>query len=278
MITGSRTETRASKSLTPIDVIGGDQLRATGQTNLRDALVKLSPSITRTSYSGDTGVLTDTLSLHGLTPDHVLVLVNGKRRHTTANITLDPGLNQGSTGVDIDTIPVGLIDHIEVLRDGASAQYGSDAIAGVINIILKRNTHGGELATTNGQTYSGDGFKTSESATIGLNIADKGFLDLSAGFDRQNHTIRTGPTTISGGFRRGRAITTRSSATRPARARRSASTPATTSATTSSSTGSAPMRTATATRTRTIVHRRSCRRSTRTGSCRSKRSTRTITR
>lgn len=110
VITGSRTETRASKSLTPIDVIGADQLRATGQTNLRDALVKLSPSITRTSYSGDAGVLTDTLSLHGLTPDHVLVLVNGKRRHTTANITLDPGLNQGSTGADIDTIPVGLID------------------------------------------------------------------------------------------------------------------------------------------------------------------------
>ncbi|MBR7958671.1 TonB-dependent receptor [Burkholderia cenocepacia] len=203
VITGSRTETRASKSLTPIDVIGGDQLRATGQTNLRDALVKLSPSITKTSYSGDTGVLTDTLSLHGLTPDHVLVLVNGKRRHTTANITLDPGLNQGSTGVDIDTIPVGLIDHIEVLRDGASAQYGSDAIAGVINIILKRNTHGGELATTNGQTYSGDGFKTSESATIGLNIADKGFLDLSAGFDRQNHTIRTGPDDYFGRFPQG---------------------------------------------------------------------------
>ncbi|MBN3788390.1 TonB-dependent receptor [Burkholderia sp. Ac-20353] len=203
VVTGSRTETRASKSLTPIDVVTGEQLRATGQANLRDALVTLSPSITKTTYSGDTGVLTDTLSLHGLTPDHVLVLVNGKRRHTTANITLDPGSNQGATGADIDTIPVGLIDHIEVLRDGASAQYGSDAIAGVINIILKRNSHGGELDTTNGQTYSGDGFKTSNSATIGLNIADKGFLDLSAGFDRQNHTIRTGPDDYFGRFPQG---------------------------------------------------------------------------
>ncbi len=200
VVTGSRVQTKASKSLTPVDVISGADLRATGQTNLRDALVKLSPSISRASYAGDTGVLTDALSLHGLTPDHVLVLVNGKRRHTTANITLDPGLNQGSTGVDIDTIPVGLIDHIEILRDGASAQYGSDAIAGVINIILKRSAQGGELASTNGQTYSGDGFKTSNTATIGLSLGGKGFLDLSAEYNRQNHTVRTGPDDYFGRF------------------------------------------------------------------------------
>jgi iron complex outermembrane receptor protein len=148
-------------------------------------------------------VLTDALSLHGLSPDHVLVLVNGKRRHTTANIALDPGLNQGSTGVDIDMIPVGLIDHIEVLRDGAAAQYGSDAIAGVINIILKKNSHGGELQTTNGQTYAGDGFKNSESASIGLDLGGKGFLDLSAEYDRQNHTVRTGPDDYFGTFQPG---------------------------------------------------------------------------
>jgi iron complex outermembrane receptor protein len=175
VVTGTRTSTKASQSLTPIDVISGAQLQSTGQSNLRDALVKLSPSITRETYAGDTAQLTDALSLHGLTPDHVLVLVNGKRRHTTANIALDGGLNEGSTGVDIDMIPVALIDHIEILRDGASAQYGSDAIAGVINIILKTASHGGSLQTTSGQTYDGDGFKNGESANLGLNLGDHGF-------------------------------------------------------------------------------------------------------
>ena len=203
VVTGTRTDTKASQSLTPIDVISGSQLRSTGQSNLRDALVQLSPSISRESYAGDAAVLTDALTLHGLSPDHVLVLVNGKRRHTTANIALDGGLNQGSTGVDIDMIPVGLIDHIEVLRDGAAAQYGSDAIAGVINIILKKNSHGGELQTTNGQTYAGDGFKTSNSASVGLDLGGKGFLDLSAEYDRQNHTIRTGPDDYFGTFKPG---------------------------------------------------------------------------
>jgi iron complex outermembrane receptor protein len=203
VVTGTRTSTKASQSLTPVDVISGAQLQATGQSNLRDALVKLSPSITRETYAGDTAQLTDALSLHGLTPDHVLVLVNGKRRHTTANIALDGGLNQGSTGVDIDMIPVGLIDHIEILRDGASAQYGSDAIAGVINIILKTNSHGGTIQTTNGQTYAGDGFKNGESANIGLNLGDQGYLDLAAEYDRQNHTVRTGPDDYFGTFQPG---------------------------------------------------------------------------
>ncbi|PCE26846.1 hypothetical protein BWP39_08650 [Paraburkholderia acidicola] len=203
VVTGTRTSTKASQSLTPIDVISGAQLQATGQSNLRDALVKLSPSITREAYAGDTAQLTDALSLHGLTPDHVLVLINGKRRHTTANIALDGGLNQGSTGVDIDMIPIGLIDHIEVLRDGASAQYGSDAIAGVINIILKTKAHGGALQTTNGQTYAGDGFRNGESANLGLNLGDQGYLDLAAEYDRQNHTVRTGPDDYFGTFKPG---------------------------------------------------------------------------
>jgi iron complex outermembrane receptor protein len=203
VVTGTRTSTRASQSLTPVDVISAAQLQATGQSNLRDALVKLSPSISRETYAGDTAQLTDALSLHGLTPDHVLVLVNGKRRHTTANIALDGGLNQGSTGVDIDTIPVGLIDHIEILRDGASAQYGSDAIAGVINIILKRTSHGGALETTTGQTYAGDGLKNGESGSIGINLGDKGYLDLAAEYDRQNHTVRTGPDDYFGTFPQG---------------------------------------------------------------------------
>ncbi|MEX3957452.1 TonB-dependent receptor plug domain-containing protein [Trinickia sp. EG282A] len=191
--TGTReTDKKAAQSLSPVDVISGKALQATGQTNLRDALVQLSPAIARQQYAGDAALLTDALTLHGLSPDHVLVLVNGKRRHSTANISLDPGPQQGSTGVDIDMIPVGLIDHIEILRDGASAQYGSDAIAGVINIILKSNTHGGSIDNTTGQTYKGDGLKQSNSASTGIALGENGFVDLSAEYDRQNHTVRTG--------------------------------------------------------------------------------------
>jgi iron complex outermembrane receptor protein len=200
VVTGTRTDTKASKSLTPVDVISGERLRNTGQSNLRDALVQLSPSIVRETYAGDAAVLTDALSLHGLSPDHVLVLVNGKRRHPTANIALDGGLNQGSTGVDLSMIPAAMVDHIEILRDGAAAQYGSDAIAGVINIILRRASSGGELQSTTGQTYAGDGLRNITSANIGLNLGDKGFLDLSAEYARQNHTVRTGPDDYFGTF------------------------------------------------------------------------------
>ncbi|MCP3715479.1 TonB-dependent siderophore receptor [Paraburkholderia sp. CNPSo 3281] len=200
VVTGTRTDTKASKSLTPVDVISGERLRSTGQSNLRDALVQLSPSIVRETYAGDAAVLTDALSLHGLSPDHVLVLVNGKRRHSTANLALDGGLNQGSTGVDVSMIPVALVDHIEILRDGAAAQYGSDAIAGVINIILRRASSGGEIESTTGQTYAGDGLQNTTSANLGLNLGDKGFLNLSAEYARQNHTVRTGPDDYFGTF------------------------------------------------------------------------------
>jgi iron complex outermembrane recepter protein len=192
VVTGTRTSTKASQSLTPVDVITSSQLQATGATSLRDALVQLSPSIARQALPTDGAALTDALTLHGLTPDHVLVLVNGKRRHPTATITQDAGPQAGSTGVDIDLIPVGLIDHIEILRDGAAAQYGSDAIAGVINIILKSSTEGGSIEDTVGQTYQGDGLTNNVSVSKGLALGDRGYLDLSTEYARQNHTNRTG--------------------------------------------------------------------------------------
>lgn len=191
VVTGSRTATKASQSLTPVDVITGAELQSTGKTNLRDALQELSPSISHAAYPGDTGVLTDALTLHGSTPDQVLVLVNGKRRHSTANITQDAGPQAGTTGVDVDLIPVGLIDHIEILRDAAAAQYGSDAIMGVINIILKSGTTGGGITEQLGQTYQGDGLSNNLSVYKGLSLGGNGFLDLSAEYDHQNHTERT---------------------------------------------------------------------------------------
>ncbi len=190
--TGTRESARKVRdAAAPVEVISGDALRRTGQGNLRDALVQLSPSIARQAMRGDAGNLTSALTLHGLSPDYVLVLVNGKRRHSTANVSLNRGPQQGSTGVDVDLIPVTAIDHVEILRDGASAQYGSDAIAGVINVILKSNYQGGEVSNTTGQTYQGDGLAQNNAATIGLRLGDTGYVDLSAEYNRQNHTVRT---------------------------------------------------------------------------------------
>jgi iron complex outermembrane recepter protein len=191
VVTGSRKATKASQSLTPIDVITGAELQQTGKSSLRDALQALSPSISHAAYAGDQGLLTNAFTLHGSTPDQVLVLVNGKRRHGTANITQDAGPQAGSTGVDVDLIPVDLIDHVEILRDAAAAQYGSDAIAGVINIILKSSTSGGSISDTVGQTYQGDGLSNNFSISKGFSLGNGGFLDLSAEYDHQNHTERT---------------------------------------------------------------------------------------
>ncbi len=159
VVTGTRkSDVKAQDSLSPIDVVSATQLRSSGAVDLRDALVKLLPSLTRQAQPFNASALTHTQSLRGLSPNHVLVLVNGKRRHETANLNISGGLEKGSTGVDLDTIPINAIERVEVLRDGASAQYGSDAIAGVINVILKSADHGGSAAADVGQTGDGDGF------------------------------------------------------------------------------------------------------------------------
>ncbi len=96
---------------------------STGATDLRDALERVLPSLNHAAFAGDYGALTDTVQLRGLSPDHVLILINGKRRHTTANIYTAGGPLQGSAPVDLDLIPLSAIDHIEVLRDGAAAMW-----------------------------------------------------------------------------------------------------------------------------------------------------------
>ena len=107
--------------------------------------------------------------LRGLSPNHVLVLVDGKRRHTTASLAIDPGsAYSGGAGVDLNFIPMSSIDHIEVLTDGAAAQYGSDAIAGVINFILKKNSSGGSVDATYGGFFDGGGSTTKVDANAGF--------------------------------------------------------------------------------------------------------------
>jgi len=198
IVTGTRQSgVKVRDSATPITIISGAALQKTGQITLRDALTQLDPAIARVTIGGDTAQLTDVLTIHGLSPNHVLILINGKRRHATANIQLDPGAEQGATGVDIDLIPVSAIDHIEILSEGDSAQYGSDAIAGVINIILKSASQGGSFQTSEGEYYAGDGFSRDLAANTGTTLVKTGFLNLSAEYAGQNHTFRGGldPTT-----------------------------------------------------------------------------------
>ncbi|NVM74372.1 iron complex outermembrane receptor protein [Duganella sp. SG902] len=201
VVTGTRDIQRsAGESLSPIDVISAKDLQRTGQTDLRDALVKLLPSVNRLAQTGDAANLTSALTLRGLSPNHVLLLVNGKRRHTSANITADPGSQQGATPVDVDLIPVSAVDHIEVLRDGAAAQYGSDAIAGVINIILKNSSSGAGVTATSGEYSRGDGFTLGGAADAGLTLGEDGFLHLSAEYRRHEHSFRSGPDERTGTF------------------------------------------------------------------------------
>jgi len=192
IVTGTREAGhKAGDSATPIAVISGAALTNTGQVDLRDALEQLSPAISRETFNTDAAALTDIVSLHGLSPNHLLVLIDGKRRHTTASV-ITAGPEQGQTGVDLDTIPVSSIDHIEILLDGDSAQYGADAIAGVINIILKSTDHGGSAGTTEGQYFAGDGFSREVAVDEGFNLNDKGFVHLGAEYSGKNYTDRNG--------------------------------------------------------------------------------------
>ena len=193
IVTGTReTNVKARDSAAPIAIIGGAELAATGATDLREALERTLPSLNRQSESGDLAALTSAIQLRGLSPDQVLVLVNGKRRHTTANITLDGGPQQGAAPVDLDLIPISAIDHIEVLEDGAAAQYGSDAIAGVINIILKSRNHGGQIEGTTGQYYFGDGFTAGGDGSIATTLGSDGYLDASIDYKHHDHSVRSG--------------------------------------------------------------------------------------
>lgn len=199
IVTGTRDPSQTARhSVSPVVVVSGEQLRATGMTDIRDALTQLVPSVSRQVMGLDQGSLTDSLSLRGLNADQTLVLVNGKRRHTTAALSFDGGPQQGTTPVDMDMIPMSAIDHIEILEDGASAQYGSDAIAGVINIILKSNKSGITAQAVNGGYYAGDGFTTGEIFNAGMDLGGRGFLNVSAEVKHQDRTVRVGADSRTG--------------------------------------------------------------------------------
>ena len=181
VVTGTRTSGfKAVDSPAPIEVVGAEALKRTGSTDLAQALSTSVPSLNIQTNGGDVAALNIQAALRGVSPNDTLVLVNGKRRHTTANLAVDGGSPySGAATTDLSFIPVAAIDHIEVLTDGAAAQYGTDAIAGVVNIILKKSDHAGSISATGGQYFGGDG-KTGEwSFNKGFALGDKGFFNLT---------------------------------------------------------------------------------------------------
>jgi len=196
IVTGTRADNRTeSSSLTPIDVVSAQTLKQTGTTELTTALARIIPSLTfPRPAAADTADSQRPAQLRGLSPDQVLVLVDGKRWHPGAILLTNGVLGRGSQAVDLNTIPMGAIDHIEVLRDGASAQYGSDAIAGVINIVLKKGAQGGDVEVTGGQYSAGDGRQWQGSANFGIPLNnDKGWIRFTLQDGNQDYTNRAEP-------------------------------------------------------------------------------------
>ncbi|MCU1734455.1 MULTISPECIES: TonB-dependent receptor plug domain-containing protein [unclassified Pseudomonas] len=179
--TGVRGQARTvADSPAPIDVINSEQLLKTGRAELSEAISRLLPSFNFGTNIAGYNSVTRPLSNRSLGPAYTLVLVNGKRRHNGAVGQRGNIDNSGANAVDIDLIPVSAVDHIEILKDSAAAQYGSDAVAGVINIILKSSASGGHVETSYGQLYSGQGETIKVAGDQGFKLGESGFVHLSA--------------------------------------------------------------------------------------------------
>ena len=193
-VVGSRSAGRsAADSPVPVDVIDGDSLKHYGTTDMNDLLSATVPSYKVFQYGiGVEAALVRPAKLRGLPPDSTLVLVNGKRRHRSSAITRwSYGLASGSHGTDIASIPSIALKRVEVLRDGAGAQYGSDAVAGVLNFVLRDAPEGGSLETNLGQFYHGDGDRLNVAANIGLPLTEAGFANFSFEFTNADSTNRS---------------------------------------------------------------------------------------
>ncbi|MCA0893008.1 TonB-dependent receptor plug domain-containing protein [Microbulbifer agarilyticus] len=179
---GTRVEGRsAADSAVPIDIITGEDFVNQGDSDLNSLLRNVVPSYNvNTQPISDAASLVRPANLRGLAPDHTLVLVNGKRRHRAAVIAwLGNGVSDGAQGPDISQIPSIALQQVEVLRDGAAAQYGSDAIAGVINFQLKDDNDGGAIEVKAGQFYEGDGRQFTVAGNYGMPFTDQGFVNVS---------------------------------------------------------------------------------------------------
>ncbi|HEY0488598.1 MAG TPA: TonB-dependent receptor [Telluria sp.] len=199
VVLGSRSTAKtALDTAAPVGLINLKDMQNAGPLELGKLLQTLDPSFNfSTTFISDGTDIIRPATLRGLGPDQMLVLVNGKRRHQQALVNVQQTIGRGSAGTDINAIPMSAIHHIEVLRDGAAAQYGSDALAGVINIVLKSQVNESQLSTTVGTTSEGDGDLFSGSANTGVKLgSDGGFLNLTVEARRREETNRAGPDSL----------------------------------------------------------------------------------
>ncbi|MCP5076679.1 MAG: TonB-dependent receptor plug domain-containing protein, partial [Psychromonas sp.] len=193
-VVGSRTSPRSvADSPVPVDIIGGDEMGKNASSDMLDMLQGAIPSFNaRQQPISDAATLIRPVNLRGLPSDSTLILVNGKRRHRASVIAFQGGgVNDGAQGADISVIPSAALKQVEVLRDGAAAQYGSDAIAGVMNFVLKDEADGGSLSVKTGQYYEGDGTQTIIDGNIGMPFSDDGFANLSFQYKNADATSRS---------------------------------------------------------------------------------------
>ena len=194
VVVGSRARPRSvTESAVPIDVVPAADVVRQGDSNLGNQLRVLLPSFNvNPQEDGDLAAVVRPASLRGLAPDHTLVLVNGKRRHRGAVIAWQGnGVADGAQGADISTIPAIALRQIEVLRDGAAAQYGSDAIAGVLNFLLRDDRSGGSVELRSGTHGAGDGRQYAVAANAGLPLGRNGFANLSLEYGNTASTDRS---------------------------------------------------------------------------------------
>jgi iron complex outermembrane receptor protein len=193
-VVGSRVAGRSVEDLpVPVDILSAEALENTGQTEVGRMLQAIAPSFNFSSSSISDG--TDALrpaTLRGLGPDQTLVLINGKRRHQASIIHINTSVGRGTAGTDMNAIPAASIKRIEVLRDGAAAQYGSDAIAGVINIVLKDAEEGGKAAINYGEYSEGDGETVNIDFNKGFALGDEGYLNTTINYRDRAPTNRAG--------------------------------------------------------------------------------------
>lgn len=193
-VVGTRSAPRSiGDSPVPIDIIGGDDLEKHGSSDMLELLVSQVPSFNvRQQPISDAATLIRPVNLRGLSSDSTLVLVNGKRRHRASVIAFQGGgVNDGAQGPDVSVIPSIALKQVEVLRDGAAAQYGSDAIAGVMNFVLKDASEGGSVSVKYGEYFEGDGDTTTIEGNVGLPFTDDGFANLSFALKNADPTSRS---------------------------------------------------------------------------------------
>ncbi len=198
IVLGSRGAARtALDAAAPVGLISAKDMQMAGPLELGKLLQTLDPSFNFSStFISDGTDIIRPATLRSLGPDQLLVLVNGKRRHQQALVNVQQTIGRGSAGTDINAIPMSAIQRIEVLRDGAAAQYGSDAIAGVINIVLKQTTDSTQLSGSVGGTSEGGGALRSASANTGWAIGDGGYVNLTVEGRHRGETNRAGLDTL----------------------------------------------------------------------------------